>query len=441
MSTGSTRPRSAASDRWQAFAGLRAALAAVLALCLGACATAAPPEPAAPSPGERMLIDVEILEFEPGRVEVLAEERSQIATLLGVAKVEAASSIDIRRAEARYIPVQIKRTLATSGRFGSLWVVPRRTQAVDLTLSGRIVESDGEHLSIEVEARDASGDLWIKRGYETEMTEEDYDRAAQVAGGDPAQKLYDQLMSDLAAELDKRSVRDLRKLRDIAELRFAQRFAPQAFEGYLQPVSHGDSRVELKRLPARNDPMLRRTRQLSAREQLFLDTLNGHYDALYSRLNTPYTSWRRASRSEVEAFRSLVNRARIKILGGTALLVGGIVAGTTVGGDTGLALGVLSGAGGVASIASGFSDSSKSATHASAVKELGASFDGEVEPLVISTDRTVTRLTGTADGQYEKWRQLLGDIYSAEANVGNEMQMYVETKPLDADAPSAGNAP
>jgi hypothetical protein len=201
--------------------------------------------------------------------------------------------------------------------------------------------------------------------------------------------------------------------------------------------------VELRRLPARNDPMLRRVRQLSAREQLFLDTLNGHYDQLYASMRTPYANWRRYSRDEVLAFRDIVNEVRFKILGGTALVVGGFVAGSNVGGDAGRLLRLLMVTGGLASVASGFSDSRESNVHAEALKELGTSFDGEVAPLVVSTDQTLVRLTGTAEAQYAKWREILQQLHDAERGV-SEVQMYLESRPLgpgDASRGAAGRAP
>jgi hypothetical protein len=382
-----------------------------------------------------LLLDVEIVEFNPGRVEVTSEERSQIATLLGLEKVEAVSSIDIRRAESRYIPVQLKRTLQGTGLWGSTWVVPKETQGVDLTISGTISESDGERTVMELEVHDATGSTWLRRAYRVGLDLEDYERADAAPGSDVSQKLYDEVIRDLGAQLAKRSPEELRKIREIAELRFAQRFAPGAFAQYL--TTEG-SRVELRRLPARGDPMLRRTRQLLAREQLFLDTLNGHYDQLYVSMRTPYANWRRYSRDEVVAFRSLVNEARLKILGGTALVVGGFVAGPNLGGDAGRLLRLLMVTGGFSSVASGFSDARRSNVQAQSLKELGTSFDGEVAPLVVSTDQTLLRLTGTAEAQYQKWQQILQQLYDAENGLRGDPQMYLESPPLE---PASGANP
>ena len=51
---------------------------------------------------------------------------------------------EIRLAEARYMPFVAKNLLQSTGNWGAVRVIPRATDAVDLTLDGRILESDGE---------------------------------------------------------------------------------------------------------------------------------------------------------------------------------------------------------------------------------------------------------------------------------------------------------
>ena len=65
---------------------------------------------------------------------------------------------EIRLAEARYMPFVAKNLLQSTGNWGAVRVIPRATDAVDLTLDGRILESDGERLVIEARVTDATGD-------------------------------------------------------------------------------------------------------------------------------------------------------------------------------------------------------------------------------------------------------------------------------------------
>ncbi|MBL8197538.1 MAG: hypothetical protein JNJ67_01265, partial [Chromatiales bacterium] len=71
-------------------------------------------------------LDVGIILFDPGTsADSLADEKKLIFP-------------EVRQAEARYMPYQLKTTLESSGYWGSVWVVPQRSDAVDLTVTGRI---------------------------------------------------------------------------------------------------------------------------------------------------------------------------------------------------------------------------------------------------------------------------------------------------------------
>jgi hypothetical protein len=67
--------------------------------------------------------------------------------------------------------------------------------------------------------------------------------------------------------------------------------------------------------------------------------------------------------------------------------------------------------------------------HAEALEELSASFDEEVEPLVVEMEGTQHRLTGTAEIQYEEWRELLRQLYEAETGFTTEIDVYTEEQP------------
>ncbi len=68
---------------------------------------------------------------------------------------------DIRRAEARYVAMQLRDTLEETGHWGTARVVPTSVSSFDLTVDGTILESNGAVLRLEVTARDATGKLWI----------------------------------------------------------------------------------------------------------------------------------------------------------------------------------------------------------------------------------------------------------------------------------------
>jgi hypothetical protein len=68
--------------------------------------------------------------------------------------------------------------------------------------------------------------------------------------------------------------------------------------------------------------------------------------------------------------------------------------------------------------------------HTQTLEELSSSFDDDVEPMVIEIQGTQHRLTGTADAQYEEWRELLRQIFITESGfVPEDVAIYTEPTP------------
>ena len=72
--------------------------------------------------------------------------------------------------------------------------------------------------------------------------------ASALRARDPFQNVYSQIANDLVAARSKLAPADRREIRRVAELRFAQDLAPDAFAGYLRKDEQGITR--LARLPA-----------------------------------------------------------------------------------------------------------------------------------------------------------------------------------------------
>jgi hypothetical protein len=65
--------------------------------------------------------------------------------------------------------------------------------------------------------------------------------------------------------------------------------------------------------------------------------------------------------------------------------------------------------------------------HTETLEELAQDFDDSIEPMVIEIQGTQHRLTGTADAQYDEWRQLLRQIFINESGfVPEEVAIYTE---------------
>ncbi len=352
---------------------------------------------------EERLLDVWIELFEPGP-ELTKEDLARGVTP------------GIRKAESRFIPVHLKKTLQQAGYWGAVRVVPKDTEGAELLVSGQILQSDGEILNLQIRARDSTNRLWLEKEY-TALGESGEYEGISEGKYDTFQDLYNAIANDLAVLKQAMPREDLVRIRQIAELRFGRELVPEAFDGYL--VRDGET-YRLRRLPARDDPMLKRIRSIRERDYLFIDTLNDHYDGFYRDTWQPYSDWRQFRTEEAEDLRQIEREAMTRKLVGIGAVVGAIalsmVAGTDVQASTdGLRQLML--LGGLMVAKSGFDKDGEKQIHIDAMEELGTSFEAEVSPMVVEVDGEVHRLNGSVEGQYAGWRDLLQRIHRSETSL------------------------
>jgi hypothetical protein len=326
------------------------------------------------------------------------------------AREEANIIPDVRRAEARFMPQVLKSTLQNSGNWGAVRVIPRDTAAVDLTVTGRIVNSDGELLELEISAVDATGRLWLENGYSYLTSKYVYAEDAPP-DVDPFQPLYTRIANDLLEARQKLEARELEQIRLVAEMRFAQEFAPERFDGYVEQNRRG--RWTLLRLPAEDDPMLGRIRKVREREHLFIDTLDEYYSEFRRDMLTSYDDYRQFTYTEAVNLRELRAQSRRRTIAGLVAVAGGLAA---MASDDNYArnAGFVAVAGGAYTLKSAFDKNAESRMHMEAIRELGTSLEAEVSPHVIELDDRTITLSGTVDEQYDTWRGILRDLYRTE---------------------------
>lgn len=337
----------------------------------------------------------------------------------------AAINPEVRRAESNFMPYVLKELLQSTGYWGAVRVVPRLSNAVDLTLLSRIEESDGAFLTLHTAAVDATGKIWFQREYEGEASKYAYDDSIP-RNIDPFQSLYKSIATDLKSFYDQLSAEQIHYLRRTAQLRFAAEMAPEAFRDYLE-VSD-DGRVEIRRLPAENDPLLARVEQVREREYLFIDTLDEHYAEFFNNMYTPYKGYRKASFTESVARRRAEQEALSRTIAGAASVVGGITAvATSESGaqTTGGAVGIT---GGAFLLKSAFMRRADARFHSESLLEIAQSLESEVAPHTIQLESEVIHLSGTVSDQYGKLREALTRMYRRELGLP-EVGDTVETAP------------
>ena len=70
--------------------------------------------------------------------------------------------------------------------------------------------------------------------------------------------------------------------------------------------------------------------------------------------------------------------------------------------------------GGVEVFRSGSEFAKDAKIHEDAIKELGASFKGDVAPIVDEVDGRTVKLSGSVETQYAEWRRMLRELFTAE---------------------------
>ena len=352
---------------------------------------------------EQQLLDVWIELFNPGELSKDKDDKRGL-------------SMEIREAEARYMPVHLRGVMEKTGYWGAVRVVPADTEGAEVLVSGTIMDSDGAALVLEITAIDARGHQWFKRSYRGEVEADAYED--QDEHSDSFEPVYHAIANDLAQYRDKLLDKEILTIRQTAEMRFAADMVAEAFAGHLS--KDNKDQYNLVRLPADDDPSLQRVRVVRERDFQLIDTLNGHYDNFYREMNSPYLEWRKARSIEAAALREVKRKANTQKALGVAAILGAIAIEAMGGNDTRVSTGTMRDVmviGGLYSIKKGIDTNAQSTIHEAAIKELGESFSIEAKPLVVDVDGEIHELTGSAEAQYEQWRDLMRKIYASETGL------------------------
>jgi hypothetical protein len=321
---------------------------------------------------------------------------------------------DVRQAESRYIPTLIRDTLEDTGYWGQARVLPRDGTGMDVYVDGKIVQSTGREIKLEVTVTDATGRTWFRKAYQAGADLRAYKDTISKPR-DPFDNVYHTLANDLLAARRKLSSEQLVQIREVSHLRFANDLAPYAFASYLTQDRKGVYQVV--RLPAPGDPMMERMDHVRERDYTLVDTLNEHYTTFGAKMSESYTNWRKYSHEELEAESLAKRQALTRQLLGAAAVIGGIVAESATNSTAGSAAATAAVLGGIYAVKSGFDKRAEIKLHSESLKQLGDSFQAEVQPMVVDIEGRTLQLKGSAEEQYAEWRRLLKDLYENETGL------------------------
>jgi len=349
-------------------------------------------------------LSVSIVVFDPGLPEDPTEAYSDT------------SWPELRRAESMYMAVTLKETMEKTANFGAVRVTPDARSSSDLHVQAKIEESNGEDVSVKVTVSDSTGKKWINnKTYKERINEYVFKepRFRDENGDltvDPYEPIYDRIAGDIAKL--KISGEKAAKVRTVTKLRFAQNMSREAFSDILK---ERNGIYTLSGLPDDDDPMMKRIESIKYRDDMFIDSLQPHYELFSSNMSKPYSIWQRQAYAESRSAREQKARAANQALLGILLAAATVYATgdmpTEAGAQTVAILGSLAT---IAVFSESFKASAEAKIHRDALSELGNSLDANLAPFVINMEEVTEELTGTANEQFDQLREILKRIFAEE---------------------------
>lgn len=343
------------------------------------------------------LLDVGITLFDPGVPENYRKaERKQIYP-------------DVRKAESTLFAYLLRNALEKSKAWGVVRVIPRESSTFNVNVYGKILQSTGERLGLQVKVVDASGRQWFKKTYKSKASRYSYEKK-HLAKQDPFQSTYEAIASDMLSYRDKLPKKKLKQLENISKIRFARSLSPEAFNDY---VKERGKRVKLVRMVADNDPHYERIDKIKQREHLFIDILDARYRDFSIDIQQAYGSWRKDFFRELLARREQRRKSIAQGFLGVLAVAGGILMQDSSSNSTRTA-GDVAILGGATLIGSAVSAGQQAAMHSEGIREASDTFNVDAGEQVLEMEDMTITLTGTIDEQYAQLKDVLRDIYVQE---------------------------
>ncbi|MDX1507592.1 MAG: hypothetical protein R3358_04890 [Woeseiaceae bacterium] len=311
---------------------------------------------------ERPALNVSIAVFDPG----VPDDPSLHRELLIFPR--------IRHIEASLLPFALRNALSATRQWGAVRVVPRIDPAAELLIGGRINQSDGNTLELQITATDASGDIWIDRPY----------------AGTSLETIFESVARDLGKHLQQLSDKQTTDIIRISLLRYAEQVAPSAFAGYLQEEG---GRYSILRLPALDDPMVERIERVRGTDYAITDIVDERFEELHEEIASVYELWREY-RGKLDVYQQQ-DLDRVSRRG-------------AVGDD-----------GSYEAILRIYENYKWDRIAVQEQDKLARAFDNEVGPVIDEMEYRVGRLEGLIEQKYAEWQRILEELFEVETGFGD----------------------
>lgn len=294
----------------------------------------------------------------------------------------------IRRVEALFHPFLVLDALERSGGWGALRIVPQADGAAELLVTGEILHSDGQSMTLHVRAVDATGRVWLDRAFSGDVTDDYADKEEE--GSQPSyRQLFDGIAADLQQIRDTLTAKEKQAISEVSLLRYAQQVAPRAFADFL--TAEADGSVTIHRLPARNDPMIERIALVRSTEYVITDTVDAKFRQLHEEVASVYDVWRRYRRKVLEYEQEDLRRARDTASQGER--------------------------GSYESIRNAYDNYKYHRITEQEQDKLAIAFENEVGPTVDSIEARVDELQAWIEDKYAEWQRILEELHEVETRL------------------------
>lgn len=356
-------------------------------------------------------LDINIIEFNPGISGNPADyEKNGIWP-------------ELRRAESRKFAVDLKTSLKKSKSFTGIYITPDERYLSDVSISGKIIKSNGRDLHLEISANDSTGTTLINKKLYEGKVDKGYYKNLRNKGKNPFETLvFDKIATDIITALQKR---DLDNIKLITELRFAREMNPSS---YNNAVREENRIVYANFIPASSDPMFLRSKNVRSKDLYFRENMQSTYNDFVKNMDESYEIWKQASYDATIKAEEAKRSATWKGVLGAAILIGGAIAlGDSMDGmyvDGGQYVAGLGGAMlGAGLLDSALMDNDEAKVHKETIMEVSQSFDSDIAPSVIEMEEKTVELDGTLTQQFIQWQDILKEIYNEQNSNIEDIQI------------------
>lgn len=349
-------------------------------------------------------LNVNVVEMQPGLLKTDSESR------------EAGIWPELRRAESRRLSVKLAKAFNDSNAFSNVNVTTSSDFITDIVITGKIIVSNGEDVHLQITATDSTNKKLIDKKTYKHRTNEYYFNNIRNEGIDPFDVIYRSVVGDVIEALKKQ---DLDKIELTTDLRFAYQLNQDQF---YDAIEKKNNYYELGFIPAANDPMLLRSKNVQLKDLAFRNEMQKHYIQFVDEMEDSYGIWQKA------AFSASKSKREAEAAAAAAAIVGVLLVAAAAS-DAGnsyddYSYGNIAAASvGAALMVSAVGSSREAKVHENTIKEVSLSFDGEIAPKVVEMEGLQIKLDGNIKDQFNKWQVVLEDIYESESSQTNDFEV------------------